>query len=180
MGCIVWLRACFLEHLYELARREASPESCTVFRGLVYFAWFSIPFIILMGWTDGINNRIQAYHFVSAIIGLGILSVYCIGNALLLLFLCIQIYIKRDFSNISQPRFWLLFGTAIYYCIMGATTPVTIVMWVVGKNSIYEWIGVGCLFVYVIPYFMDFVLYGQFDTNSNLEQTSLLDTESAN
>jgi len=158
-GLIIWLRACYSDYYYYILGNAYDSTSCCCccwFHAVPYVGLTSIPFIIVMAWTDGIS---QGIHFVSAVVGLGILSLYCILQSIFLAIIIFRIISSREqnLSRISQRRLVLTSLSVIFYILVGIATPTCVVLWILLEQSVLEWVGVICLFGYMLPYLVEFL-----------------------
>eukprot|EP01130_Rhizamoeba_saxonica_P007312 TRINITY_DN2953_c1_g1_i1.p1 TRINITY_DN2953_c1_g1~~TRINITY_DN2953_c1_g1_i1.p1 ORF type:complete len:146 (+),score=7.73 TRINITY_DN2953_c1_g1_i1:625-1062(+) len=108
-----------------------------------------IPFLILMGWTDGQDG--QRVHFPCAIAGLGLLSFYMIVQG----FCSIQC-IRIGKVSVVQKGF-LLFSVVCCFGVAIAT-PACVILWIKMADSFYEWLAVMCLFGSMLAFYFDFAV----------------------
>eukprot|EP01125_Pyxidicula_operculata_P015686 TRINITY_DN5351_c0_g1_i1.p1 TRINITY_DN5351_c0_g1~~TRINITY_DN5351_c0_g1_i1.p1 ORF type:complete len:240 (-),score=13.86 TRINITY_DN5351_c0_g1_i1:359-1078(-) len=109
----------------------------------------SVP-LIIMGWTDGFFG--QRVHFPAAVVGLGILALYCIGHA----FYSVNIFSKGYRPEKGIKRYIAIVSTVLYF-IFGFTSPICVTLWITQQESFYEWLGVGALIIYFLPITLEFI-----------------------
>ena len=135
---------------HALWKHYLGPQGYCSFNFIVMLVgWMHAPPLIMMGWTDG--KQSQRVHFPAAMLGLGILHIYCILN----FFLSIQV-LRKATSSLSQRQKTCLGLEVCFLTVISIFVPVCIMKWILLGQAWYEWMAVFLLLSSTIPGVLNF------------------------
>jgi len=167
--CIIVMRAIHIDCLLDESSSSTSiwtqiiAELFNVFLLLVGLMHF-VP-LVMMASIPRSDSRL---HFHMAITSFAIIAFYALLHAL---FSFILTYLIRFFDNDHPQRLalassslnstilWVRRGVALLWWLsLSIVAPVFAFMWMQSKNNLFEWIGVLSLFLYLLPFALEFWL----------------------